>query len=108
MSMYSDRYEEDLFATAEESADAFYAEKPFVLEDILTEQAKKDAKLINEKDETIGNATKNAHSYLKKITEDPLLYCYHAGRQFWEFYCKLLRNNITSEKRRKLAVFPEW
>ena len=107
MSLYSEHYEENLFEEAENSADDFWAEQPFCLEDILAEFAEKDAESIRN-GATINETARTRHSYLEKITEDPLLYCYHAGQKFWDFYCKLLRDFMGTTDRAKLAIFPEW
>ena len=107
MSMLVDTYEEELFANAEDSAEEFYADQPFCLEDILAEQAGKDAiRIIN--GETIGKATDFAHSYLKRVSDDPLLPCYHAGEKYWDYYCKILRDHIAPTRRARIAVFPSW
>ena len=106
MSAYSFNWQESQFQEAENNADEFLSQQPFCLEDILTEQARKDAKRIND-GETTGKATDYVHNYLKRITEDPLLYCYHAGQRFWDFYIKTVKS-LMKEDRLKIATFPEW
>ena len=104
MSFYS---ESALFSEAEESADEFYAEKEFCMEDILADYADHDARRIMQ-GETTGKATAFVRSFLRTANADPQHPCYQAGGKYYDYYCKLVRDNISASKRASLAIFPDF